>query len=1231
MRQACSKALLNLSCGDSHTVTALVQAEGAVLLVIYLAANHSVALQPTFTATAFSSTGGGSAAASKAAAAAKAKEEANNSAQLRVTQRRCAATLCNLARCESNISVLVSSGAIPAIIELLKTGDTHAVKYCCAALCLIAQDIRNCLLIIDEGAVVHMIAHATTSDSDTKQSCCAVLSALSSQQDCRAQLVTCGALPALIELAAIDDLDTRLRCVIAFANLSCEVTVQAEMVQAGVAQVLSALSNSYKEESQLYCARALCNLACHHGSEQTLVQQGAVGAIMMISMVRAVTAETKQVCAKALLNMLTPETMPALLEQGLVSAALHLSKLSDEVSMKTCATIFLLLSTTALGRTHMVQRPAALTAAFELMRSCDQSTKALVGAAVTNLVCSEDSRDVTVMKADAITALLQLARLGVPRIETAVAETFYTMVSSELCRRELVSTVPLSTTSLLAAAATDTGDFSTKQAALPTIVYLARSLNVSARWPCTHALCTLAWHKDSRPALTAIDAAKALVSIVNDVVSADTAATATEGAQQPDVEVCVRAMYYLCLDSAYIPTVVGSGCVQAMSDVLRVTPTVAVASVIVAALRRIYDYYCANRNNSNSDVLSATSECSAKLLIDAIGILVAAGTAIPAADVNSSKAYTAAVYNSAAVMYRMSLLNSTTAAVSTIQQMITAGAIQALLQLAELSTATTSTSNNSVDEVIAATLCLVCAYAVNSSDANSDGAMQGPIMSGGASKLIVKLLSKSITTAITAPAATTTTGSHTKQTNAHSKVQADTSPLLLREGINMNVINAVHSLSQGKPSCREALSIDTALMDILNTITKDKTSAKSSSNSDQQHTLLLTLRKPAVDALNNLATTTYSTAGIEEGSVSALIARSLVSKGSSTNSNTASAVTSAVTATAVTVTPHVLPQLQAMDVSLYAPPVVITNKTVTTTPATATAATGVQSVAITSMSAVPNSKLHTEGGGSLPTLSQFSAIAGINTTSSGNSGSSDGSSSGGTTIDECASANMTTTELMSKEMVLAADAHDLVKMQLSATLLDQTDETEIQAIIARHYSAAAAAASNSSQSRRQSYSVSLLTSASADKLSNIDTSSGTTVTKRRGSITNSLSSHGLRSPGSSNSLISNSSKSKNNSTLQKSYTLSSSAAFGQSGKSASPAATPSHAAAAAASSGSSGNNSNNNSTNSGMKSVASQSKLIKGKSRANVNNNHGVTTNGSVSATATSAFQTEAASLQLYT
>eukprot|EP00953_Heterococcus_sp_UTEX-ZZ885_P021287 11877-Heterococcus_DN1.PRE.2 len=1082
-----------------------------------------------------------------------------------------------------------------------------------------------------------MIAHATTSDSDTKQSCCAVLSALSSQQDCRAQLVTCGALPALIELAAIDDLDTRLRCVIAFANLSCEVTVQAEMVQAGVAQVLSALSNSYKEESQLYCARALCNLACHHGSEQTLVQQGAVGAIMMISMVRAVTAETKQVCAKALLNMLTPETMPALLEQGLVSAALHLSKLSDEVSMKTCATIFLLLSTTALGRKHMVQRPAALTAAFELMRSCDQSTKALVGAAVTNLVCSEDSRDVTVLKADAITALLQLARLGVSRIETAVAETFDTMVSSELCRRELVSTVPLSTTSLLATAATETGDASTKQAALPTLVYLARSLNSSARWPCTHALCTLAWHKDSRPALTAIDAAKALVSIVNDVVNADTSsssATVTDGAQQPDVEVCVRAMYYLCLDSAYIPTVINSGCVQAMSDVLRVTPTVAVASVVVAALRCIYEYYYTNSNSINSDALSAASECTAKLLIDAIGILVAAGTAIPAADVDSGKAYTAAVYNSAVVMYRMSLLNSTTAAVSNIQQLVTAGSIQALLQLAELGTATTSTSyNNSLDEVIAATLCIVCAYAVNSGDANSDGAMQGPITSGGASKLIVKLLSKSITKAITTPATATTTGSHTKQTNGHSKVQAGTSPLLLREGINMNVINAVHSLSQGKPSCREALSTDTALMDILNTITKDKTSVKSSSSNDQQHTLLLKLRKPAVDALNNLATTTYSTAGIEEGSVSALIARSLVSKGSSTNSNTAStAVTSAVTVAAVTTTPHVLPQLQAMDVSLYAPPVATTTSKAITTSVTAIAAIGVQSVAITSMSAVPNSKLHTEGGGSLPTLSQFSAIAGINTTSSGNSGSSAGSSSEGTTIDECASANMTTTELMSKEMVLAADAHDLIKMQLSATLLDQTDETEIQAIIARHYSAAAAAASNSSQSRRQSYSVSLLTSASADKLSSIDTSSGTAVTKRRGSITNSMSSsHGLRSPGSTNSLISNSSKSKNNRTLQKSYTLSSSAAFGQSGKSASPAATPSHAAAAAASSGSSANNNNNNSTNSGMKSVASQSKLVKGKSRANVDNNHGVTTDGSSSAAATTAFQSEAASLQLYT
>ena len=105
----------------------------------------------------------------------------------------------------------------------------------------------------------------------------------------------------------MNDATTRLRCAVAFANLSYEVTVQRMMVESGVVPIIAELSNSYSEDNQLYCAKALCNLGCHFGSEVKIVEQGGVSALMMICMVRAVNHSSKQVCAKALLNLLIPE------------------------------------------------------------------------------------------------------------------------------------------------------------------------------------------------------------------------------------------------------------------------------------------------------------------------------------------------------------------------------------------------------------------------------------------------------------------------------------------------------------------------------------------------------------------------------------------------------------------------------------------------------------------------------------------------------------------------------------------------------------------------------------------------------------------------------------------------------------------------------------------------------------------------------------------------------------
>lgn len=53
-------------------------------------------------------------------------------------------------------------------------------------------------------------------------------------------------------------------------------------------------------------------------------------------------------------------------------------------------------------------------------------------------------------------------------------------------------------------------------AALPTVVYLSRSPNAEARCTCAKTLGVLAWHDDSRGALSGMGVARALVGIIED-------------------------------------------------------------------------------------------------------------------------------------------------------------------------------------------------------------------------------------------------------------------------------------------------------------------------------------------------------------------------------------------------------------------------------------------------------------------------------------------------------------------------------------------------------------------------------------------------------------------------------------------------------------------------------------------------------------------------------------------
>ncbi|GMH51099.1 hypothetical protein TrST_g8590 [Triparma strigata] len=511
IRESCALALFNLSCGESTRKAAV--AAGAVPAIMNIAKLDDAE-----------------------------------------ARTRCAATLCNFASERLNIGKMVEDGVISTFIDLLMTNEPDTVKHCCAALCQLAQDSASCKKIVELGAVPHIVAGVETGDDLTKYSCCSVLSALSFHVGCRQTLVSMGALTALISLAKMGDDPTSLRCSLAFANLSCEPTVQGTMIEQDVLPILTQLSDgysiSYSEENQQYIAKALCNLSCHVGFEKKMIEQDCVKSLMMIGMVRSVAPMTKQVCAKALQNLLSLDSQERLCEEGLVSTITSFSKLSDEPTMKTCAQIFNFLSTNEVGRSKLVEKKAALFACIGLLRSSSLATKIIVGKTVCNLLCHKDSQAATV-EVGAVEKLEKIATLGDAESELNCAKSFFLICGSE-SNREVMTNVN----------------------AMKIILLLARSPNPETSAYAVKVIANLAQFEDTR--LDLLD---------NNVIMALVALTENAGLSREQVTLIAYSFSNLSMVERFAGKLVQESVVAALLRIQNFLGDGSVAALIANTIR----------------------------------------------------------------------------------------------------------------------------------------------------------------------------------------------------------------------------------------------------------------------------------------------------------------------------------------------------------------------------------------------------------------------------------------------------------------------------------------------------------------------------------------------------------------------------------------------------------------------------------------------------------------------
>ena len=123
------------------------------------------------------------------------------------------------------------------------------------------------------------------------------------------------------------------------------------------------------------------------------LSQGALGALLMIALVRAVSTRTKEICARALLNLLNDSTIDEVLEEGAVQAFATLCSLDSEECLSVCAMAFQVLSHHPKGRVKIVSKRAIMLGLFSLIRSTNSETQKLCGRTVYNLLLDPDTQE----------------------------------------------------------------------------------------------------------------------------------------------------------------------------------------------------------------------------------------------------------------------------------------------------------------------------------------------------------------------------------------------------------------------------------------------------------------------------------------------------------------------------------------------------------------------------------------------------------------------------------------------------------------------------------------------------------------------------------------------------------------------------------------------------------------------------------------------------------------------
>jgi hypothetical protein len=200
-------------------------------------------------------------------------------------------------------------------------------------------------------------------------------------------------LDMLIDLSGSSYAPTTLTCAIAFAKLASSATHRVQLTRcAELYPALTLMMRCGVEDIQIYSAVALCNLAVEPPAAKPVGvryvwKEGTVPDFIVNALLRINSDSTKEICARALFNLLTHDELRAAhIKDGVLYALVKLARLESVEIRTLCVTALYNLSCDpALAETLMELKVAQVITKLCEMEFSSQEIHRKLAACLTNL------------------------------------------------------------------------------------------------------------------------------------------------------------------------------------------------------------------------------------------------------------------------------------------------------------------------------------------------------------------------------------------------------------------------------------------------------------------------------------------------------------------------------------------------------------------------------------------------------------------------------------------------------------------------------------------------------------------------------------------------------------------------------------------------------------------------------------------------------------------------------